>query len=278
MSNDKLVSAHYGQANLLKIIQSALLKLGKTTETITMDELSLIDEFHIGRREGTEKLFASLSFSKNDHILDIGCGIGGAARFAATKYQNKVTGIDLTQEYIDTGNMLSEWLKLNHQVQLQRANALSIPFGDKTFDGAYMIHSGMNIENKQHVFNEAHRILKTDALFAIYDVMLTNQQNIRYPVPWADDPQTSFLASSEQYQSYLTEAGFQIINEIDYHDFAVAFFQEQNKNLEKMPELPPLGLHILMKEKAALKMKNMLQNIVSGTLSPKVLIAKSKSY
>jgi 2-polyprenyl-3-methyl-5-hydroxy-6-metoxy-1,4-benzoquinol methylase len=37
-------------------------------------------------------------FSEQDHILDIGCGLGGASRFIADKYRNRVTGIDLTKE------------------------------------------------------------------------------------------------------------------------------------------------------------------------------------
>ena len=103
MSNDKAVSEHYTHADLLNSIHAALAKLGKTVDSVTIEDLDPVDEFHIGERQATEHFMSQLNVSEQDHILDAGCGLGGASRCVANKYHNHVSEIDLTKEYIETG-------------------------------------------------------------------------------------------------------------------------------------------------------------------------------
>jgi cyclopropane fatty-acyl-phospholipid synthase-like methyltransferase len=41
-------------------------------------------------------------------LLDVGCGLGGPARFLAATYGCHVTGIDLSQPFIEAARMLTE--------------------------------------------------------------------------------------------------------------------------------------------------------------------------
>jgi len=50
MSNDEGVSKHYSHGSLLKAIQDAITKLGKTIDSVTIEDLSPVDEFHIGTK------------------------------------------------------------------------------------------------------------------------------------------------------------------------------------------------------------------------------------
>ena len=144
MSYDKTVSDHYLHGDLLNAIKSALPSLGKTIENVTIEDLAPVDEFHIGGRLATNNLIEQLNFSEQGHVLDVGCGLGGAARHVATKYKNYVTGIDLANEYIETGNAICSWLKLEDCITLKQGSALSMPFQDNLFDGSYMLHVGMS--------------------------------------------------------------------------------------------------------------------------------------
>ena len=101
---------HYEQGGILDRIKDGLSALGKTQTTVTAEDLSPVDEFHIGGRQATGEFLDQLRLGANDHVLDIGCGIGGAARFAASRYGSTVTGVDLTGEYIETGNILCSGL------------------------------------------------------------------------------------------------------------------------------------------------------------------------
>ncbi len=109
MSYDKTVSDDYLHGDLINAIEAALPALGKTTENVTIEDLAPVDEFHIGGRVATDNLIDQLNFSEKNHVLDVGCGLGGASRYVATKFKSRVTGIDLTPEYIETGKVLV-WL------------------------------------------------------------------------------------------------------------------------------------------------------------------------
>jgi cyclopropane fatty-acyl-phospholipid synthase-like methyltransferase len=87
-------------------IRTGLKSLGKTPDSTTVDDLAAVDEFHIGGRQASEDLLGQLDRSPHHHVLDVGCGLGGAARLVASRYRSRVTGIDLTDEHVETGNAL----------------------------------------------------------------------------------------------------------------------------------------------------------------------------
>ena len=274
MSNDEEVSKHYSHGSLLEAIQEAITRLGKTIDSVTIEDLSPVDEFHIGGRFATEHFLDQLNFSRQGHLLDVGCGLGGAARFVANRYNYQVTGIDLTQEYIDTGNVLCAWVKLDKHITLQQGSALSMSFPDESFDGGYMMHVGMNIDDKAQLFNEIYRVLRPGALFGVYDVMRDKDGELTYPVPWATDNSTSNLSSPEQYTQALCDAGFEVSTENNRRDFALDFFKQLRAKTEASGGPPPLGLHTLMQESTADKIKNMIENISESYIAPVEVIAK----
>ena len=82
MSNDKAVSEHYLHGDLLNAIQVSVTKLGKTVDSVTIEDLAPVDEFHVGGRLATKNFLRQFNFSERDHILDVGCGLGGIANIA----------------------------------------------------------------------------------------------------------------------------------------------------------------------------------------------------
>lgn len=271
--NNNRVSEHYFHGGLLKDIQTAIEKLGKTIETITIEDLAPVDEFHIGGRAATEHFLKQLKFSNHDYVLDIGCGLGGAARYVANTYGSQVAGIDLTSEYIETGNTLATWVKLDKQIHLKEASALAIPFKDETFSGSYMMHVGMNIEDKSQLFTEVYRALQPGATFGIYDIMQIGEGAIDFPVPWASEKNMSFLTTSKDYQEALHNSGFSVSKETIRHQFALDFFKRQREKTKTQVGPPPLGLHTLMQNTTATKIKNMVHGIVSNHIAPVEIIA-----
>jgi ubiquinone/menaquinone biosynthesis C-methylase UbiE len=274
MSNDKAVSEHYTHGDLLKSIQASIAKLGKTVDSVTIEDLAPVDEFHIGGRQATESLLSQLNFSEQDHILDVGCGLGGASRFVANKYNNHVTGIDLTQEYIETGKALCTWVGLEKQVSLYQGSALSMSFEDETFDGSIMLHVGMNIDDKALLFAEVYRVLRRGASFGVYDIMRIGDGELTYPVPWATVSSTSNLDTPDQYKQALSDAGFAVSTENNRRDFALRYFKELLAKTEANGGPPPLGAHILMGESSAVKRKNVVENITAGHIAPVEIIAQ----
>ena len=274
MPNHNNVSEHYTRGNLLEAIQASLATLDKTVDSLTIEDLAPVDEFHIGGRQATEHFFNQLDFSEQDHILDVGCGLGGASRFVADRYHNHVTGIDVTREYIETGNQLSLWVGLDELVSLRLGSALSLPFQDGIFDGAFMMHVGMNIKDKIQLFTEVYRILHPNSSFGIYDIMQNDDGELTYPVPWATEPNTSHLATPAKYRQAMIDAGFVVTSANDRRDYALSFFKGVRAAAETNGGPPPLGLHTLVGDSTAIKFKNMIDGIVTGHIAPIEMIAR----
>src|SRR5208282_4147982 len=107
-----------------------------------------------------------------------------------------------------------------------QGSALSLIFPDGAFDGAYMLHVGMNIPDKTKLCSEVSRVLRTGSRFGIYDVMQTGDGELTYPVPWATTADTSAVAAPIDYRKALQAAGFVVTIERDRRDFALAFFDQ----------------------------------------------------
>jgi ubiquinone/menaquinone biosynthesis C-methylase UbiE len=274
MSYEQSVSDHYEHGSLLTAIEQALPSLGKTTGTVTIEDLAPVDEFHVGGRPATLHLMEQLGFDEASHVLDVGCGLGGAARFVASTCAGRVTGIDLTPEYISTGRALCGWLGLDKRVTLEQGSALAMPFGEQAFDGGYMLHVGMNIEDKTALFSEVFRTLKPGASFGVFDIMRDQDGDLLYPVPWATEAITSHVATPADYKQALTNAGFEVTAETSRRDFTINFFKQIQARAAKSGGPPPLGLHTLMQASTAAKIKNMISNISGELLAPVELIAR----
>lgn len=273
MDYSKKLSDHYHHGNLLSAIQAGLEKQGIQPQNASVENLGPVDEFHIGGRLASVHFLDQLAITGSQTLLDIGCGLGGSARFAAKQYGAQITGIDLTPEYVETGQVLCDWVGLSERIKLHHGSALSLPFTDASFDGAFMMHVGMNIQDKTALFAEAARVLKPGARFGIYDIMKTNNEDLVYPVPWATTSETSWLAEPEEYRQALEASGFHVTREEDRRDFAMDFFKSLKAASEASNGPPPLGLHVLMQQSTAEKIPNMVANLMANRISPVEMIA-----
>jgi ubiquinone/menaquinone biosynthesis C-methylase UbiE len=269
------VAQHYARSDLERAILDALVASGNDIEKLAPSDLSPVDEFHTGGRQATVQLAAQAGFEPGTHILDIGCGVGGPSRYFAEAHGCRVTGIDLTEDYVRTAEGLARRVGLAGRVAYRQASALALPFEPGTFDGAYMMHVGMNIRDKPLLFAEARRVLKTGGPFAIYDVMRTGEGELGFPVHWAATQETSFVDSAAEYRRALEAAGFEVSKERNCRDFAREVFREaQARAAEGGP--PPLGTHILMKADVAQKLANVISNLDKGLIAPIELVCRAR--
>jgi ubiquinone/menaquinone biosynthesis C-methylase UbiE len=268
------VSQHYTHGNLVAAIRAGIESLGKTINSINIDDLAPVDEYHIGGRQASEDFLSQLDLTPEKQVLDVGCGLGGAARFVASRYGCHVTGIDLTPEFIETGKVLCGWVGLDGRISLRQGSALAMPFADRVFDRAYMLHVAMNIDDKAKLCSEVSRVLQQSSLFGIYDIMRIGDGELTYPVPWAMTAASSAVATAAQYREALEKAGFAVIEERNRHDFALAHYNQLRAKIAAAGGPPPLGHHILMGRNAPEYLRNMIENISTGRLAPVELIAR----
>lgn len=271
-NTEDIVKDHYSVGDLCANILAGLREDGKDLDNISTADLSVVDEFHIGGHAATQYLLSKMQFKQTDHVLDVGSGIGGAARTIAKSTGCRVTGIDLTPEYVETAETLSHLTGLDKQVSFKVASALELPFDDGVFDAAVTMHVAMNIKDRDALYNEILRVLKPGACLGIYDVMKKGDEGLDYPVPWAENDASSFLASQKQMHSYLENAGFDNIDTEDRSEFAVEYFQR--RIAAASGKRSALGPHLVMGASAPQKFKNMQINMEKGRIAPVLMIAR----
>lgn len=274
MSTEATVAGHYGRSKLEDLIVAALARDGKDLEKLAATDLAAVDEFHVGGLAATEELAKQMELRPGLRLLDVGSGIGGPARYFASEHGCRVTGIDLTEEFVRVAESLTKRTRLDALVDFRHGSALQMPFESQTFDRAYMIHVGMNVADKAGLFREVRRVLKPAGLFTVFDILRTAEGAIQFPVPWAVSEQASFVGTGEEYREALQKAGFQIVQERGRRAFSIEFSERVIARM-KQGGPPALGLHLLMGEKAPVMAGNILATMKAGILEPVEIYARA---
>lgn len=240
---------------------------------LTVEDLAPVDHFHARGFPATVDLADSVPIMAGQHILDIGCGLGGPARYVAKRFECNVSGIDITGPFVEAANKLTALLGMERQVKIERGDGQRLPYPDGFFDGAYTQHVTMNMADRPAFFGEAHRVLKPGAFFALTEHGLGAKGNLLYPVPWSVDGSGAYMVTPAETRAMLEEAGFEAIQVEDTGAKYLAAYRAVIEKAER-GELPPLGVHLLMGETALEKTRNSAKNIAEGRTHPIQVICR----
>jgi ubiquinone/menaquinone biosynthesis C-methylase UbiE len=261
MDNQELVRQQYGTASLQERVDQALQRAGLGQGTLNWSDLVPLDQFHVRRLGATRELAEVLNVEAESEVLDIGCGLGGPARFLAATYGCRVTGIDLSQPFVDVATMLTERCGLKERALHQHANALNLPFPDGSFTLAWTQHVAMNIADRPRFYAEARRVLKPGGRLAVYDVISGDGRPLIFPVPWAQRREMSFLLTGDAMRKVLEGTGFLEVSWSDKTEPAMSWFAEVQASLSSSP---PLGISIVMGPQFLEMAGNLAQNLQDG--------------
>ncbi|CAO3434781.1 class I SAM-dependent methyltransferase [Azospirillum endophyticum] len=275
MEFEQSVVQHYSHGSLERVIVAALAASGKDLDRLTLADLAPVDEFHIGGRQATIEFAERLGVGPGLSLLDVGSGLGGASRYFASEHGCRISGIDLTGEYVRVADALARRVGLEERVSYRQGSALDLPFETGMFDGAYMLHVGMNIRDKEGLFAEIRRVLRPGGFIGIYDVMREGEGDLNFPLPWASSAETSFVESVAAYRALLESAGFAVEKERSRREFAIDFFRRMRAQAAERGGPPPLGLHILMGASAQQKAANMSDLLERGLIAPTEIIGRA---
>lgn len=256
------VGRHYGRTDLLESILRSAQALGKNIDALTPADLASVDQFHIGGVDVCPALAALGGFGASMHVLDVGGGLGGPARWLASTVGCSVTVVDLTPEYGETGRELTRRCGLAERVRFECADARRMPFDDRSFDAAWTQHSSMNVDDKASLYREIHRVLRPGARLVLYEIMRGPEAPLHFPVPWARDPSISFLEDPDVVRRIVAEAGFR---EHAWNDVTEPGLEWVEKRVAAVESgVGPLSLALLLGSDFPAMFKNLVRNMREG--------------
>jgi len=259
------VREHYSAASLTGRIKSALAAVTPEDQPLTVAQLAPLDQFHIRGILATAELVSAAEVEPSTRVLDLGCGIGGPARYLAATFGCKVTGVDLSPGFIDTATYLTARCGLSGRVVFQVGDALHLPFADAAFDTVFLQHVAMNVEDRAALYGEIRRILTPRGRFATYDLVL-HEGDVVYPVPWARDASTSFLLSERETRTALEKAGFNAVLWRDDTQTALDWFKAAMAGSPASAPNPGLNLGVVMGPDFAAMTANLARNLSENRL------------
>lgn len=155
-----------------------------------------------------------IGLKKGDHVLDIGCGWGSFAKYAAEIYGARVTGITVSREQVELGAKRCAGLPVELRLQDYR---------DVRGEFDHVISLGMfehvGCKNYRGYMKIARRCLKDGGLFLLHTI--GGNRSVRHTDPWIDKYifPGSMLPSARQ----IAEAAEGLFIMEDWHNFGADY-------------------------------------------------------
>jgi ubiquinone/menaquinone biosynthesis C-methylase UbiE len=276
MNTGRDISKHYSRGNLLSRLDAALIEDGVDPQHPSIEALAPYDQFHGRGLESTMEIAGLMQAVPADHILDIGSGIGGPARYFARRFGCRVTGIDLTPEFCDVARHLTRLLDLEARVRFEPGDALAMPFTDGLFTGAYSMNVSMNIADKRAFYREIHRVLTRGGWLVLSEIAKGEGPDLDYPTPWASSADSSFLSTPEETRRGLLEAGFDVIRLDSTLEAARAFGIRSRAIVERGEKPPHRAVMLIHGDVAPQAMANTSRGLSEARIVPIEVLARKR--
>ncbi|TGQ52681.1 class I SAM-dependent methyltransferase [Mesorhizobium sp. M1C.F.Ca.ET.193.01.1.1] len=255
------VRDHYRATGLTERLKTALAVFGPEEQQLKPEQLATLDQFHTRGLAATAELAKLAGIAADMSVLDVGSGVGGPARFLAATHSCEVTGIDLSEPFVEAAQYLTARTGQGGAVSFKAGSALALPLDDGGFDVVLLQHVAMNIADRPLLYREIRRVLKPGGKFATFDVVL-NGGDPHYPVPWAKTPAESFLLSAAATCEAIEAAGFRTLAQRDDTAEAKTWFAA----LRASGPPPSLNLGVVMGPGFADFAANLGRNLMEGRL------------
>lgn len=147
-----------------------------------------------------------LDISKDDVILDIGCGGGVNVERFLNMTENKVYGLDYSEIAVEKSTKLNQDAIDEGRCEVIQGSVSELPFEDNTFDivtGFETVYFWPDFVND---CKEVRRVLKDDGIMFICNEAIPNEEDERQKE--LIDLLDMKIFSEDEFDEYLREAGF----------------------------------------------------------------------
>ncbi|MCX7770248.1 MAG: class I SAM-dependent methyltransferase [Proteobacteria bacterium] len=192
------------------------------------ESLCHFDQIHAGGFRATINLLNLIDIKENQILLDLGGGIGGSARILATKFRCKIINLDYSLNYCITGKKLSKLCNIEN-IFFINGDATQIPLKNNLISHILLQHLNMNIKDKDTLLEECKRVSTNDGIIVFHEWFIKDNLNIdklKYPLPWSDNPEFSYLITYKDFLERASKYGYEILHTEDDSLVALKFYKK----------------------------------------------------
>jgi tocopherol O-methyltransferase len=168
----------------------------------------------------TNKIMAiHASIADNSHVLDAGCGVGGAALFLAKEFNCDVQGITLSPKQVDFARSAIDKQSLGHLVEISKQDYTKTSFSDNSFDFVWACESSSSAPDKLDFIKEAYRVLKPGGKLILTDFFWPEDgmdDVSQYMEKWGKTWGISAFETIKAFNKHLIASGFK---NLELHDY-----------------------------------------------------------
>jgi SAM-dependent methyltransferase len=183
-------------------------------DSLTADDLFAFDQDHYGGLGAVDALARRAGVGAASRVLDVCAGLGGPARFLASRRGSSVVALELHAGRAAGAARLNRLVK-QARVAVVRADATTLPFAGGAFDACLSQEALLHIADKPAVLGECHRVLVRGGRLAFTDWIafpsLAGRERQRL---WEWLAATN-LQTLEGYRRLLGRAGFAAVEAED---------------------------------------------------------------
>ena len=140
-----------------------------SADALTADDLYPFDQDHYGGLGAVDALARRAGITAASRVLDICAGLGGPARFLASRHGCRVVGVELNPGRAAGMERLTRRVGLRHAVSVVRGDATALPFGAGRFNACVSQEALLHVADKAAVLTEARRVLVAGGRLAFSD-------------------------------------------------------------------------------------------------------------
>jgi cyclopropane-fatty-acyl-phospholipid synthase len=197
------------------------------------------------QNEKYRRLAQRAEIGPNDHVLEIGCGWGGFAEFAATEIGCQVTGITISKEQLDYARNRIEKAGLSDRVDLQYCDYRDV---SEKYDRVVSIEMFEAVGENYwpSYFSQVKNCLKPGGLAGLQIITIANERYASYRKSVDFIQRYIFpggmLPSPEILYDKFREAGLKLDQQVDFaSDYARTLADWRHKFIDVWPEIQKLG-------------------------------------
>ena len=181
----------------------------------TIEELADFDHLHYNGLVTVDKAIYKTVINNKSTVLDIGSGIGGPARYIASKTNALIYAIELQTDLNDIAKELTTIYGLNNNIVHLQANILEYDFVANSFDNIVSWLALYHIPERKNLLNKLYFILKEDGSFYVEDFFLKSNISEKDKKILSHSFHANHLVEYDTYIKELEEGGFKIIEILD---------------------------------------------------------------